>query len=70
MQPMKAHVVWRGLIGGVGMGIIGLLLPLTLFSGEEQTVELIQQAAEIGFIMLIVLALSKLLATSLLLASG
>lgn len=60
---MKAHVVWRGLIGGVGMGIIGLLLPLTLFSGEEQT-------AEIGFIMLIVLALSKLLVTSLLLASG
>jgi len=70
MQPLKAHVVWRGLIGGVGMGIIGVLLPLTLFSGEEQTAELIQQAAEIGFGMLIVLAISKLLATSLLLATG
>jgi len=70
MLPMKAHVVWRGLIGGLGMGIIGVLLPLTLFSGEEQTAELIKQAAEIGFVMLIVLALSKLFATSLLLATG
>jgi H+/Cl- antiporter ClcA len=70
MQPMKAHVVWRGLIGGLGMGIIGMLLPLTLFSGEEQTGELIIQAAEIGFAMLIVLAFAKLLATSLLLATG
>ncbi len=70
MQPLKVHVVWRGLIGGLGMGIIGMLLPLTLFSGEEQTLELIEQAVEIGVIMLIVLALCKLLATSLLLATG
>ena len=70
MQPMKSHVVWRGLIGGVGMGIIGVLLPLTLFSGEEQTSELIAQAAEIGILMLVVLAFAKLFATSLLLATG
>ena len=70
MQPMKSHVVWRGLIGGLGMGIIGVLLPLTLFSGEEQTVEMIEQAAEIGVIMLIVLALAKIFSTSLLLATG
>jgi chloride channel protein, CIC family len=70
MQPMKNHLVLRGLIGGLGMGIIGMLLPLTLFSGEEQTAELIQQAAEIGVIMLIVLALAKLFSTSLLLATG
>jgi H+/Cl- antiporter ClcA len=70
MQPMKSHVVWRGLIGGLGMGIIGVLLPLTLFSGEEQTSEMIQQAAEIGVIMLIVLALAKIFSTSLLLATG
>ncbi len=70
MQPMKSHVVWRGLIGGVGMGIIGVLLPLTLFSGEEQTTELITQAFEIGVLMLIVLAMAKLFATSLLLATG
>lgn len=70
MQPINKHLVLRGLIGGLGMGIIGALLPLTLFSGEDQTLDLIQQADEIGFGMLILLAISKLLVTSLLLATG
>jgi H+/Cl- antiporter ClcA len=70
MLPMKSHLVIRGLIGGLGMGIIGMVLPLTLFSGEEQTGELIQQAAEIGVLMLIVLAIAKLFSTSLLMATG
>jgi H+/Cl- antiporter ClcA len=69
-QPMKGRVVLRGLLGGLGMGIIGALLPLTLFSGEAETADLIVQAAEIGVLMLIVLGLAKLLATSLLLATG
>ena len=68
--PMKQHLVLRGLIGGLGMGVIGALLPLTLFSGEEQTLELIAHAAEIGVVMLVLLALVKLFATSLLLATG
>ena len=29
---MKQRVVLRGLLGGLGMGLIGALLPLTLFS--------------------------------------
>lgn len=70
LQPLKERLVLRSLVGGLGMGIIGALLPLTLFSGEDQTLEVIQQAAEIGFGMLIVLAFSKLFATSLLLATG
>jgi H+/Cl- antiporter ClcA len=69
-QPMKGRVVLRGLLGGLGMGIIGALLPLTLFSGEAETADLIVHAAEIGVLMLIVLGLAKLLATSLLLATG
>jgi H+/Cl- antiporter ClcA len=69
-QPMKAHVVLRGLIGGLAMGLIGALLPLTLFSGENETADLITHAVEIGVVMLIVLGLAKLFATSLLLATG
>ncbi len=34
-QRMKGHVVLRGLIGGLGMGVIGALLPLTLYSGKS-----------------------------------
>ena len=69
-QRMKSQVVLRGLVGGLGMGIIGALLPLTLFSGEAETSELILQATELGVVMLVVLGLAKLLATSLLLATG
>ena len=60
-QPMKGRLVLRGVIGGLGMGIIGALLPLTLFSGEAETADLITHAAEIGVVMLIVLGLVKLL---------
>ena len=69
-QPLKGRLVLRGVIGGLGMGIIGALLPLTLFSGEAETTDLITHAAEIGVVMLIVLGLVKLFATSLVLATG
>jgi len=69
-QGMKGRVVLRGVVGGLGMGIIGALLPLTLFSGESETTDLILHAAEIGVGMLIVLGIAKLFATSLLLATG
>jgi len=55
LRPMKAHAVLRGLLGGLAMGLIGALLPLTLFSGESGTADLITHAAEIGVVMLIVL---------------
>ena len=58
------------MVSGLGMGIIGALLPLTLFSGEEGTADLITNAAEIGLLMLIVLGLVKLFTTSLLFATG
>jgi H+/Cl- antiporter ClcA len=70
MQPLKGRLVLRGLVGGMCMGIIGALLPLTLFSGEAETEELILHAVEIGFGTLILLALVKLFATSILLATG
>jgi len=62
--------VLRGLVGGLGMGINGALLPLTLFSGEWETNDWITHAVEIGVVMLIALGLAKLFATSLLLATG
>jgi H+/Cl- antiporter ClcA len=70
MEPLRKHVILRGLIGGLGMGVAGALLPLTLFSGEYETLEVIDTAAEIGVVTLIVLAVVKLFVTSLLLATG
>ncbi len=70
MQPLHDRLILRGLIGGVGLGLAGALLPLVLFSGEEQTTVLIKDAAVLGVLTLIGLALVKLLVTSLCLATG
>jgi len=70
MQRFKDKLVLRGLIGGVGMGILGALLPMTLFAGDTQVDTLVNEAAAIGFVMLILLGVGKLFATALLLATG
>jgi H+/Cl- antiporter ClcA len=70
MQPLRQHLVLRGLIGGLDLGLAGAFLPLTLFSGEEQTAVLIHTAGQIGVLTLVAMAFVKLLSTSLILASG
>ena len=70
MQPLKNRLVLRGLIGGLVLGIAGAIFPLVLFSGEEESLELIRRAAEIGVPMLILLAGVKLFVTGLGLATG
>jgi H+/Cl- antiporter ClcA len=70
IEPMNKHLVLRGVIGGLGLGICGALLPLTLFAGATETGELIRRAEHIGVTGLIVLALVKLLVTTLCLATG
>lgn len=70
MAPLRRHLILRGVIGGVGMGLAGGWMPLVLFSGEAQTHTLIESAASIGVLPLIGMALVKLLVTALLLATG
>jgi H+/Cl- antiporter ClcA len=70
VQPMKNRLVLRGLLGGLALGIAGAAFPLILFSGEEQSVELIERAAEIGVPMLLALAGVKLVITCLILVCG
>jgi H+/Cl- antiporter ClcA len=70
LEPLNKHLVIRGVIGGLGLGTSGALLPLTLFSGGAETGEMIRRATEIGGIGLVVLALVKLLVTTLCLATG
>jgi H+/Cl- antiporter ClcA len=70
MEPLRKHVILRGAVGGVGMGVAGVLLPLTLFSGQEQTLTLIERAATLGILYLVAVAVVKVVVTSLLLATG
>jgi H+/Cl- antiporter ClcA len=70
LQPLSKHLILRGVIGGLGLGISGALLPLTLFSGAAETGVLIHRADHIAVMMLIMLAFVKLLVTALCLATG
>jgi H+/Cl- antiporter ClcA len=62
--------VLRGILGGVGLGIMGSLLPLSLFSGEHELRILIDESAKMGFVLLLVLGVVKMVVTTLCLASG
>ena len=68
--PLARRPIVRGLIGGLGLGIIGALLPITLFSGEHELGEIISHGAEMGVITLLIIALAKMFLTNLALTTG
>lgn len=67
---LAGRTVLKTTLGGLGFGLIGALLPLTLFSGESQLETVIHHAGEIGILMLIVVALMKLATLTLCMSSG
>jgi H+/Cl- antiporter ClcA len=59
-EPMEHQPVVLGLIGGLGLGITGMILPLTLFMGSNQLDFLINNYLEVSLLMLIALVLVKI----------
>ncbi len=68
--PYKNYPVIQAVIGGLVLGIVGVIFPLTLFTGETQVNDVINQAATLGVVMLLVLALVKMLLTSWCIGTG
>ena len=69
-RKLNRFVILRTAAGGLILGISGTFLPLTMFSGEHQINEVAENAAEIGAVMLIVIAAAKLLLTNICIDSG
>ena len=69
-SPLTDRKIIRGLIGGIGLGILGSWMPLTLFSGQHEFETLVNQGMEMGVFALLLLAAAKLLATNLCLSTG
>lgn len=67
---LPQQIVLKTTLGGLGFGLVGALLPLSLFSGEEALLTVIERGAELGVGMLLVLAVVKLFTMSLCLHSG
>lgn len=69
-NKFKKYTVLRATAGGLLLGISGTFMPLTMFSGEHQISEVMNNAETIGALMLIVIAVAKLLLTNICIDSG
>lgn len=70
LMPLEGYKVIRAVIGGLVLGVIGTLLPLTLFSGEHQITELAAEWGNISIYLLLLLGIVKLFITEFCLATG
>lgn len=64
VAPFNHLPIVRSTLGGLLLGLLGMALPITLFLGTDGITETTQQASEIGFGLLVLFALAKLLALS------
>ena len=59
--PLAKFTVLRPLIGGVAFGLVGVALPLTMFTGTDQLKTVINDGAALGAGLLIAVVFAKIL---------
>ena len=69
-KKFEGNFILKGIIGGLILGIIGTLLPLTMFSGEEQIYLLLGTGAQLGLIILILTSILKIVLTNICIETG
>lgn len=67
---LSKRPVGRAIIAGVIIGLIGSFLPLTLYSGQDQLLQIIHNPATFGIGILLLMMFFKILLTSTSFASG
>jgi H+/Cl- antiporter ClcA len=68
--PLARRTVLCPTIGGVAFGLIGVALPLTLFTGTSQLTTVIHHGAALGAALVIAVVFAKILAFALCEATG
>ncbi|GFE68154.1 probable chloride channel [Chroococcus sp. FPU101] len=68
--PLKNRKILRGFLGGLGLGILAMITPYALGSGEGDTANLVRSATQLGAPMVFVIAFIKLLANVICMACG
>lgn len=61
IRPIKNYIVLNAVLAGVILGGVGIILPYTMFSGEHQMTELMTTWQNMGFVLLFVTGIVKLL---------
>ena len=69
-EPMEHQPVILGLIGGLGLGLAGMLFPLTLFMGSDQLQVLINNSLEVSLVLLFLLVLVKIVLVTFSFSTG
>lgn len=67
---LSKYPVVRPIIGGLIIGLIGSFLPLTLYSGQNQLLQIVHNPAAYGLGILLLMMLVKMLLTSTSFATG
>jgi H+/Cl- antiporter ClcA len=68
--PLAKRTILRSTIGGVAFGLVGVALPLTLFTGTDQLTTVIHDGAALGAGLLIAVVFAKILVFALCEATG
>ncbi|MGL4606988.1 MAG: chloride channel protein [Eubacteriaceae bacterium] len=58
--PLRKKLVLRAMICGLILGLIGIVLPFTMFSGEHQMTEIMNVWQDMGFFLLLITGIMKL----------
>lgn len=69
-KNLKDNFIVKGVVGGLILGIIGTMLPMTMFSGESQIYLLLDTGAELGLIILILTSILKIVLTNVCIETG
>lgn len=70
LKPLDKYKVIKAVIGGLVLGLIGTVLPLTLFSGEHEMTNLAAEWTNMSVYLLLALGIVKLFLTEVCLATG
>jgi H+/Cl- antiporter ClcA len=68
--PLGNRTILRSTIGGVAFGLVGVALPLTLFTGTDQLTTVIDDGATLGAGLLIAVVFAKILVFAVCEATG
>ncbi len=70
IHPIYNNFIFSSLLAGLILGVIGTILPLTMFSGEDQIMEVMNHWTQIGIIMLLLTGIFKLFLTNICIHMG
>ncbi len=68
--PLAKFTILRPVIGGIAFGLVGVALPLTLFTGTDQLTTVINDGAALGAGLLIAIVIGKILVFAICEATG